>query len=155
MLKVSKLTDYGTVLMTFLAQQPGRVFNAREITEHTHVALPTVSKLLKLLTKQGLLLSQRGAKGGYVLARPPEDITVAQIIAALEGDLGLTECAHSDSTCVIEPQCHIRHNWRVINTAIHVALDSVSLAQMAKPLQQHIIEVSQIRGLAQKVKDNE
>ena len=134
MFRVSKLTDYGTVLMTYLAQHPHVLHNAKDITLHTRVALPTVSKLLKKLAKGGLLTSHRGAKGGYTLAKPPAQITVAEMILALEGDFAMTECSHASGLCSVETWCAIRGNWQVINLAIHEALKDISLADMTKPL---------------------
>lgn len=134
MLRLSKLTDYGTVLMTALARQPGEQRSAAELAESTHVAAPTVRKLLKRLTHAGLVESSRGAQGGYRLARPPEDISVADVIAALEGPLGLTECALHEGRCGIESDCSLRGNWRVINRAIRRALTEVSLAEMTAPV---------------------
>ena len=140
MFRVSKLTDYGTVLMTYLAQHPEVLHNARDINLHTHVALPTASKLLKLLTKGGLLVSHRGALGGYSLARPPEQITIAQVIQALEGDFAVTECSHSQGLCAVEPWCHIRGNWQLINVSIREALKDITLADMIRPLSREKIQ---------------
>lgn len=134
MFKLGKLTDYGTVVMTALAAHPEALRNAHELAAETHVAAPTVSKLLKQLTKSGLVESIRGAHGGYRLARPPERITVAEVISALEGPIALTQCAVHDGGCSIESHCGVRGNWRLINTAIRHALEAVSLAQMAEPV---------------------
>ena len=134
MLKLGKLTDYATVVMTALAADPARLRCAQELSELTHVAAPTVSKLLKTLQKMELVDSIRGARGGYRLSRPPEDITMADIVAAVEGPIALTECAVHDSACTIEPFCGVRSNWRIINQAIHTALEAVTLEQMAAPL---------------------
>lgn len=133
MLRLSKLTDYGTVIMTFLARSPERVYTAREITDQVHVALPTVSKILKLLTQEDLLVSYRGAAGGYRLARPPREISVARIIGALEGPIGLTECSFSPGLCNQESSCSIRPNWQRINSAILATLERITLAEMAQP----------------------
>lgn len=134
MLKLGKLTDYATVIMTALAAEPARLRCAQDLSEQTHVAAPTVSKLLKTLSRTGLLESIRGAHGGYRLGRPPAEITVADIVAAVEGPIALTECATHDGCCSIESHCGVRGNWRLINTAIRHALESVSLEQMAAPL---------------------
>ena len=131
MLKLGKLTDYATVVMTALAAEPARLRCAQDLSEQTHVAAPTVSKLLKTLSKEGLVDSIRGAHGGYRLARDPARITVADIVAAVEGPIALTECAVHDGCCTIESYCGVRGNWRLINQAIQEALASVSLAQMA------------------------
>jgi FeS assembly SUF system regulator len=134
MFKLGKLTDYGTVVMTALAARPEALRNAHELAAETHVAAPTVSKLLKQLAKSGLVESIRGAHGGYRLARAPEQITVAEVISALEGPIALIQCAVHSGGCSIESHCGVRGNWRLINTAIRHALEAVTLAQMAEPM---------------------
>ena len=134
MLRLSKLTDYATVVMTRLAQAPGDVHSAQSLADRTLVEVPTVSKVLKKLARAGLVVSQRGAQGGYRLARPAQEITVAEIIAALEGPLGMTECSIHEGLCSQEPVCSVRRNWRKISRAIVAALDEVTLADMAEPL---------------------
>ncbi|WP_029923360.1 SUF system Fe-S cluster assembly regulator [Nevskia soli] len=134
MFKLGKLTDYGTVVMTALAARPDALRNAHDLAAETHVAAPTVSKLLKQLQKSGLVESIRGAHGGYRLARSPERITVADVVSALEGPIALTQCSVHDGGCSIESHCGVRGNWRLINTAIRQALESVTLAQMAEPM---------------------
>ena len=133
MLRVGKLTDYGTVVMTSLAQQPERLQSAAEIAAELGLALPTVSKILKALVQHGLLVSLRGAKGGYSLAVPPEEISVAQIIAAIEGPIALTECSDSAKLCEQESLCSVRGNWQRINQAVLAALQQVTLADLARP----------------------
>lgn len=133
MLKLSKLADYATVLMTAAAREPARTHTGQELAERTHVPLPTVAKLLKVLTRAQLLESLRGAHGGYRLARSAEKISVADIIGALEGPIAVTACSgHGKEICNIETNCATRANWRLINTAIHQALAAVTLAQMAQ-----------------------
>lgn len=133
MLKLSKLADYATVLMTAVAREPDRTHTGQELAERTRIPLPTVAKLLKLLTKDGLLESLRGAHGGYRLGRSAERISIADIIKALEGPIAVTACsAHGPEPCSIETDCATRANWRLINTAIREALEAVSLAQMAQ-----------------------
>jgi len=132
-LKLSKLADYATVLMTAVAREPDRTHTGQELAERTRIPLPTVAKLLKLLTKDGLLESLRGAHGGYRLGRSAERISIADIIKALEGPIAVTACsAHGPEPCSIETDCATRANWRLINTAIREALEAVSLAQMAQ-----------------------
>ena len=92
MIRITKQTDYGIVLLTYLAGHTERLFNAPELAAETHLPLPMVSKILKVLTREGMLASHRGVKGGYSLARLPEEISMAEIIAALEGPIALTEC---------------------------------------------------------------
>jgi FeS assembly SUF system regulator len=142
MLRLSKLTDYGTVVMTHLARSERQVLNANEIATHIFVAVPTVSKILKLLARAGLLISHRGVKGGYGLARPAEQISVAQIIRALEGPISLTECGGTPGQCSQEPFCSISSNWQRISHVIRDALERMTLAEMAQPVAPHAITVS-------------
>jgi FeS assembly SUF system regulator len=133
MLKLGKLADYGTMIVTVLAGEPERLHSAQDLAALTHVSPPTVAKLLKLLTKGGLVESLRGARGGYKLARSARDITVADVIAAIDGPIGLTQCSVHQGDCAVESTCGVRGNWRLINSAIHAALKSVTLAEMAAP----------------------
>jgi FeS assembly SUF system regulator len=137
MLKLSKLADYATVIMVTIANEPARVHNGLELAARTQVPAPTAAKLLKLLSKGGLVESLRGAHGGYRLSRTPEHITVAEIIGAVEGPIAVTECSEHHSDCSIESSCATRANWRLINKAIRGALDAVTLAQMAAPARRH------------------
>lgn len=131
MLKLGKLTDYATVLLSAMAAEPLKVHAALELASRTHIAQPTVSKLLKQLQKGGLLVSTRGAHGGYSLSRSPNRITVADVILALEGPIAVTDCAVHDGSCAIEVGCAARAPFRLINRAIQHALEAVSLADMA------------------------
>jgi len=132
MLRVSKLADYGTVLMVYLAAHEGELLSAREIAAGTFLQLPTVSKCLKLLASSGLLTSKQGAQGGYCLARPADCISVAELIVAIEGQQGLTECADDAGSCSLEAVCAMSENWRVISSAIHAALESVKLSDLRR-----------------------
>ena len=133
MLRLSKLTDYATVILSFMARDNTHVHAAMEIASVTGIALPTVSKILKLLVNAKVLVSTRGAKGGYALAREPEKITIADVISALEGPIALTECSISQQGCEQASGCEIRGNWGLINQTIHNALESVTLADMIRP----------------------
>src|SRR5690554_761270 len=130
MLRVTRLTDYATVVLTVLAAEPGRVLSAAELAERAGLEAPTVSKLLKPLAQAGLLEAFRGAHGGYRLSRPAEDISLISIVEAMEGPLAMTECSLDDTSCGIASQCGARANWRRINDIVADALRSVSLAQM-------------------------
>jgi FeS assembly SUF system regulator len=136
MLRMTRLTDYGIVLLTHFARHPQRLTrNAPELAAAAHLPQPTVSKILKILAREGLLVPHRGAKGGFSLARPPQDITVADVITALEGPIALTECStHGTDRCGIESLCPVTTNWRRINRAVLDALRDISLAEMASPL---------------------
>lgn len=131
MLRISKLTDYGTVILACLAAMPERRLTASEVAERTRLGLPTVSKLLKCFHRAGLLTSARGARGGYRLARPPAAISAAAIIDAIEGPLAITECSGQHSTCEHETSCSTGGAWQRINGAIRRSLDEISLAQLA------------------------
>ena len=133
MLRLSKLTDYATVILSFMAKNNKPVHAAIEIASATGIALPTVSKILKLLVNAHVLVSTRGAKGGYALASEPDKITVASVISALEGPIALTECSHTHHGCEQATGCGIRSNWSLINEAIQNALESVTLADMIRP----------------------
>ena len=133
MLRLSKLTDYGTVVLAQMAREPERLHTAAELAAVLHLAVPTVSKLLKQFAKAGLLTSQRGARGGYSLAHPAEQITAVHIIDAIEGPVAITQCSMSHSRCGIEAVCGIGHNWQRISLAIRDALRGVTLAQLARP----------------------
>jgi FeS assembly SUF system regulator len=131
MLRISKLTDYGTVILACLAGQPDRLWTAAEVAEATRIGLPTVSKLLKKLQRSGLVASTRGSHGGYQLAQPPAEITAATILDALEGPFAITECSGAHSTCGLESKCAVGHTWQRVNAAIRRALTDISLAQLA------------------------
>lgn len=134
MLRLSKLTDYGTVIMTHLARHPDRICSASEVAAVIGVTVPTASKILKTLARHHLLLSLRGANGGYRLARPPEQISIAQVIDAMEGPVGMTECSVAAGLCAQEGSCAIRTNWQTINRVLFTVLNGVTLADMAQPV---------------------
>lgn len=150
MLRVSKMADYATLVMVYLARHRDSVSNAKVISTGTGVATPTVSKLLKLLAKADLLQSQRGATGGYSLARDAEQISVAEIIFAVEGRSGMTDCSYKEGECHLQSICQIEANWQVISKAVEAALDSVTLAVLAKPkMTVSKVDVSQIKKIMQ------
>lgn len=132
MLRISKLTDYGTVVLAELANERSRYASAAEIAENTGLGLPTVSKLLKTLARAGLVSSARGPHGGYRLTRCPSDITASDVIGAFEGAVSITECSASDSHCDFEAVCRVGGAWQRINVAIRRALDEISLADLAR-----------------------
>ena len=134
MLRVTKLTDYASVVMTVLATRPDEVLSATELAEAAGLEPPTVSKLLKPLAQAGLVEGLRGVRGGYRLARPATDISLIEIVEAMEGPLAITECSHDHSQCGIADQCGVRSNWRLINDVLAEALRGVTLAQMLHPL---------------------
>jgi FeS assembly SUF system regulator len=146
MVRLSKLTDYGLVVMTCIARGGGLALRtARELAVESKLPLSTVSKLLKELLQSGLLVSHRGIKGGYLLAREPQDISVIEIIAALEGPMALTECS-TDVTglCNLEPCCPIKNNQRIINQAVRGVLERITLSDLIEPLR--LTNIKDARG---------
>lgn len=137
MIRIGKLTDYGILIMTYLARDPERLHAAQEIAQAVGITLPTANKLLKMLARGGLLDSQRGTKGGYALSRQPEAITMVDIIGALEGPVGLTDCgtAKQPGNCQRERSCSVKANWQRISQAVNDALAGVTLAEMTVPPQ--------------------
>jgi FeS assembly SUF system regulator len=136
MIRLGKLTDYGLVLLTYMARAQGELLHtARELSAESRLPLPTVSKILKQLLQSGLLVSSRGIKGGYSLAREPREILISEIIAALEGPIALTECSTDlAGICNLEQCCPIKENQRVINQVVRGALERLSLADLIHPL---------------------
>ncbi len=135
MIRLSKLTDYGILLMTLVARDSAHSSRAaRDLADEANLPLPTVSKILKILLASELLVSHRGAKGGYSLARAAEEISAADIIAAMEGPIGLTECSSLSGNCELTSFCPMRSNWSVISVAIREALARVTLADLVAPL---------------------
>lgn len=133
MIRMSKLTDYAILILAHLARTPGTM-TAHELAACSRVPLPTVSKLAKELSKAGLVISHRGRNGGYGLARPADQISVAEIVEALEGPIALTECArpgHSKADCELEDTCLSRASWDPVSRAIESALRGLPLSSIA------------------------
>lgn len=135
MFRLNKLTDYGIVLMTYVASNPqSSLHTAREMVSGTQMHAATVGKIVRELVEHGLLISHRGMKGGYSLARPPEKISVADIIDALEGPIAFTECSSTPGCCELEPSCTVRSNSQVINRALRRTLEEIRLTDLIRPL---------------------
>ena len=131
MLKLNRLTDYAVVVLGQLARNSGKVETATEIAILTGIPLPTVSKILKILSSACIVVSHRGAGGGYSLERRADDIRVAEIIEAFEGPIALTACVDSAvDNCSIEALCPMKGNWNTVNEAIRTTLFSLTLADM-------------------------
>ncbi len=131
MIRMSKETDYGIVVLAYFAgAQKGLKHNAREVAMESQLPLPMVRKILKILAREGLLLSHRGAKGGYTLARRGERISIAEIVKAMEGPLAMTECIEAPGECRHEPVCGLRTSWQKINEIVFEALYSMTLSDL-------------------------
>ena len=134
MIKLSRLTDYAIVLLTQMALEGKGVHSASNLAEKTFLPMPTVSKVLKQLTKANIVTAQRGATGGYILACEPKAISVATLIEAMDGPIAITDCAgsgESEDCCNVQANCPVRGNWDKVNVAVRGALQAVSLADMA------------------------
>ena len=130
-MRINRLTDYAVVILANLAQDRSSS-SAQTIAERSGVPLPTVAKLLKILGKSDLVDARRGASGGYALARKLEDISIAEVIQAVEGPISLTACVDTgDAPCELEAVCAVSGRWTDVNRAVQNVLDQVSLAQMA------------------------
>jgi len=136
MIRITKNADYGILLMAEMASEGiAAVHNARCLSDSTRIPQPMVSKILKTLAKEGLLLSHRGQKGGYSLSRSADEITVAEIITALEGPIAIIECAdhEKEHVCDLEAVCSVSSPWRRINDAVCDALSAITLEEMIQP----------------------
>jgi FeS assembly SUF system regulator len=138
MFRLNKLTDYGIVLMAHVARSAEDTpHTARSLAQDTRLPLPTVGKLMRQLSEHGLLTSHRGVNGGYNLARPAASISVADIILALEGPIGFTECSVVAGLCEMERSCSIKINSQIIGEALRDALERVTLAELNQQMPQH------------------
>jgi FeS assembly SUF system regulator len=134
MIRITRQTDYGILLLSQMANRPlSEVHTAKQAAQESSVPLPMASKILKALAKGGLLVSQRGVKGGYRLALSPERISIGDVIQALEGPFGMTECSHHPGSCEREGSCPVQANWNRISVAMFDALDKIPLSDMVKP----------------------
>jgi len=150
MIRLTKLSDYGIVLLTYFARAHDKAsLTARDLADASGVPLPTVSKLLKSLQRGGLLDSHRGVKGGYRLSRAAELISVADIIRAIEGPIAVTECTGAEKElCDLELVCPVRSNWHRINKAVSQALGQLTLAEMTSPISRSLANAT-THGLVQ------
>jgi FeS assembly SUF system regulator len=145
MLRISKLADYAVRIMVFFAESKRSPITAQECAEALHISLPTVRKVLKCLHQSQLLGSQLGVKGGYQLARTAKQVSVAEVIAAMDGPLALTECAEPGEHCHHQHACSLRNHWQVINGVVDRALRALSLADMcAGHLNQLFMKLPQV-----------
>jgi len=133
MIILSKLADYGVIVATHLALPPGRQENAASVAAATRLPMATVAKLLKALAHAGVVSATRGAAGGYRLSRSAAAITIAEVVAAIDGDIGLTQCSVHVDECAHTPYCPTRPHWAAINRAVGEALKAVTLDDMITP----------------------
>ena len=135
-MRLSHLADYAVVLMTAAARRPaGARLSATELSGETGVPLPTAQKLMGQLTGCGLLSSARGASGGFALARPATDISLADIVEAVEGPIAMTVCSGQEgaSDCALDAHCRVKPHMGVVGNAVRGALGAVSLTSLCGP----------------------
>jgi FeS assembly SUF system regulator len=131
MIRISKLTDYATVLLAALARAPAQRFPAAALARQTQIGAATVSKVLKQLQRAGFVQSTRGLHGGYQLARPAGAISAAAILDALEGPVAVTDCSAGHGHCELENTCQVGRAWQRVNLMIRRSLYDISLAELA------------------------
>ncbi len=128
MFRLGRMTEYAVRVLGALSVE--RQFSAKQLSEAVQLELPTVSKILKQLVHAGLVLSTRGAHGGYRLARSPDQVSIAQVITAMEGPLALTECVMGEGQCVQSAVCGLKPNWTRLSRAVEATLQAFTLAEM-------------------------
>lgn len=148
MLRITRLTDYATVILGHMAQAPDRLYSAKSIAQELGIGGATASKILKMLSGSQIVISTRGAEGGYKLAKPAEDLPITDIIEAIEGPLAITECALISHHCGQAKGCGVQTHWQKINHVIVGALSELSLADMIKPVTQNTFYLSSEQLLA-------
>ena len=131
MLRITKETDYGILLMAYIAERPaGEIHTAREVSERSGLPFPTVSKILRSLAGKRILTSHRGATGGYSLGRPAEETSIAEIIRALQGPISMVQCGAEPGACEQEGGCPTRASWKRVSEEVERALESVPITDM-------------------------
>jgi FeS assembly SUF system regulator len=147
MINMSKLTDYAAAIMVFMARDSERHHHSASfIAKALGLPIPTASKILKMLATAGLVASVRGADGGYYLQRAPAEISLADVLKAMEGGVALTNCCEASYHCTFDILCTMRDNWRFINNTIQTLLARYSIADMLKPLATPVITQGMTEG---------
>ena len=131
MLRISKLADYATLIMSHLAQDTAKLCSASLLANSLGLSQAVVSKILKILGRAGLVHSVRGAEGGYRLARSAQDITLAAVVSAIEGKMAVTECCSQRSVCTLDSSCTTKNHWKNINNVIYSTLERVTIKDLS------------------------
>ena len=132
MIRLSRMTDYAVALLTQMVSEAKSIWAASDLADRTGLPLPTVAKILKRLTKAGIITARRGSLGGYSLSLAARSLSIATVIEAMDGPIAITDCASGgDHSCNIESICPMNNGWNMVNHAIRQALEEVSLADMA------------------------
>jgi FeS assembly SUF system regulator len=134
MIKIGKLADYALLITDYLATANDSLCTTEKISKATHLPIATVRKLLKKLVDARLVKSYRGINGGYSLSSSPNNISIADVIIAVEGPIAITECAASGERCSLSKECHLKSNWGILNKFFIDTLTNISIADMSKAL---------------------
>ena len=133
-MRLSHLADYAVVLMTAAARRDaGERLSATELSAETGVPLPTAQKLMGVLAGCGLLSSVRGAGGGFALARAASDISLADVVEAVEGPIAMSACSDGKFDCALDAHCRVKPHMGVVGNAVRGALGAVSLETLCSP----------------------
>lgn len=147
MIRLNKMTDYAILIMAELVSEPDEVMTTHDLAQKTHLEQPTVAKVLKRLSATGLIDSVRGMHGGYRYASDQKGMSIADVIAAMDGPIGMTECSVHSGKCAQESVCGMRRHWRLISDVIEQALDAIKLTDLKQnnlnPLKLNIIDRQQ------------
>ena len=134
MIRISKLTDYAMLILNYMAHHPEHVLSTSIIAEKLYLNTPTVSKILKILTDAKLVISHRGAEGGYTIALPGSKISLMDIIVAMEGEIAMVSCCSKEKACQVKHSCTMRNNWQLINKKVQSLLAKFTIIEMSNPL---------------------
>ena len=139
MIRVSKLADYSVVVLSVMMAHSDTLMSAAQVSSICKLPEPTVSKVLKLLGKANIIESKRGINGGYIFKKMPEELTVKEIIKAIDGPISVTSCTDGAvPDCTLSECCSLRGRWDGVNAALRDALETVTLADMVS-INQHNI----------------
>ena len=134
MLRLNRMTDYAILVLGVMAARPDEILASAALAQHTQLNQTTVAKVTKTLVSAGLVVSTRGIKGGYYLDRPVNNISIAEVIEAVEGPIALTACVDGvEDPCSVRNGCFMGGNWNQVNAALRKALNEVSLAELFNP----------------------
>ena len=144
MLRISKLTDYGVLVLNELADAGAVQLSSEEIAAKTGLSMPTVRKVMKALVDSGLVLAQRGARGGYRLSRAAAQIRILDVVQAFEGPVALTECSSDEDLCDITASCSLSSSWGGVNQLLIKVLTRVTLQDIRNPERQEQLVQSMV-----------
>ena len=132
-MRLSHFADYAVVLMTAAARRPaGARLSATELSCDTGVPLPTTQKLMGQLAASGLLTSVRGVGGGFTLSKPAGEISLADIVEAVEGPIAMTVCSEGRTDCALDAHCRVKPHMGIVGNAVRGALGAVRLTELAR-----------------------